>query len=55
MNARHLLGTDLIGDVLLERIDLFDKEVDIGLIAVSRTEAAAMCNQGMPYSKMTQR
>ena len=36
-------------------LDLFDQEVDVGLIAVSRTEAAALCYHGMPQARMTQR
>ncbi|MFC0251832.1 isoaspartyl peptidase/L-asparaginase [Massilia consociata] len=61
---RHLLARTVYGwiedgmpleQALQRGIDLFDKEVDIGLIAVTRTEAFALSNQGMPYSKMTQR
>lgn len=61
---RHLLARTVYGwiedgmalDAALKRgLDLFDKEVDVGLIAVSRTEAGALCYHGMPQSKMTQR
>lgn len=33
-------------------IDLFDKDIDVGLIAVSRTEAGALSNSGMPLAKL---
>ncbi len=61
---RHLLARTVYGwieggmplDQALRRgIDLFDKNVSVGLIAVTRDEAGAHSNQGMPYSKMTQR
>lgn len=61
---RHLLARTVYGwiedgmpleQALARGIDLFDKEVSVGLIAVTRTEAHAHSNQGMPYSKMTQR
>ncbi len=61
---RHLLARTVYGwiedgmplEAALRRgLDLFDKEVAIGLIAVSKTESAALCNQDMPHSKMTQR
>jgi L-asparaginase/beta-aspartyl-peptidase (threonine type) len=61
---RHLLARTVYGwiedgmplEAALKRgLDLFDKEVDVGLIAVSRTEAAALCYHGMPQAKMTQR
>ena len=62
--VRHLLARTVYGwiedgmaleQALKRGIDLFDKEVSVGLIAVTRTEAYAHSNQGMPYSKMTQR
>ncbi|KFI07728.1 isoaspartyl peptidase/L-asparaginase [Massilia sp. BSC265] len=61
---RHLLARTVYGwiehgmalDEALKRgVDLFDKNVEVGLIGVTRTEAASYDNQGMPYSKMTQR
>ena len=61
---RHLLARTVYGwiedgmpleQALKRGIDLFDKDVSVGLIAVTRTEAGAHANQGMPYSKMTQR
>ncbi len=62
--VRHLLARTVYGwleqgmalaDALERGVALFDKEVNIGLIGVTRSEAGACCNQGMPYSKMTQR
>ncbi|MCC2974466.1 isoaspartyl peptidase/L-asparaginase [Massilia sp. IC2-476] len=62
--VRHLLARTVYGwiehgmalDEALKRgVDLFPKEVAIGLIGVTRTEACAYDNQGMPYTKMTQR
>ena len=61
---RHLLARTVYGWIedgmplqkALERgLDLFDKEVNVGLIAVSRQEAGALCHHGMPQAKMTQR
>jgi len=62
--VRHLLAHTVYGWIAggmplqqaLERgIALFDKEIDVGLIAVSRTEAGAHSNRDMPTSRMTQR
>lgn len=62
--VRHLLARTVYGwlehgmalDEALKRgVDLFDKNVSVGLIGVTRSEAGAYDNQGMPYSKMTQR
>ncbi|RZA31022.1 MAG: L-asparaginase [Lysobacteraceae bacterium] len=62
--VRHLLARTVYGWIedgmplerALERgLGLFDKEVDVGLIAVSRTESAALCYHGMPQARMTQR
>lgn len=62
--VRHLLARTVYGwiehgmsleEALKRGVELFDKDVDVGLIGVTRTEAGAYCNQGMPYSKMTQR
>ena len=62
--VRHLLARTVYGwieqgmsleEALKRGVELFDKDVDVGLIGVTRTEAGAFCNQGMPYSKMTQR
>ena len=36
-------------------VALFDKDVDVGLIGVTRTEAGAHANKAMPHSRMTQR
>lgn len=61
---RHLLARTVYGwiedgiplEAALKRgLDLFDREVDVGLIAVSRTEAGALCYHGMPHARMTQR
>lgn len=62
--VRHLLARTVYGwiehgmsleEALKRGVELFDKDVDVGLIGVTRLEAGAYCNQGMPYSKMTQR
>lgn len=62
--VRHLLARTVYGwieqgmaleDALRRGVELFDKGVDVGLIGVTRLEAGACSNQGMPYSKMTQR
>jgi len=62
--VRHLLARTVYGwiehgmsleEALKRGVELFDKNVDVGLIGVTRTEAGAYDNQGMPYSKMTQR
>jgi L-asparaginase/beta-aspartyl-peptidase (threonine type) len=62
--VRHLLARTVYGwiehgmsleEALRRGVELFDKDVDIGLIGVTRTEAGAYCNKGMPHSKMTQR
>jgi L-asparaginase/beta-aspartyl-peptidase (threonine type) len=62
--VRHLLARTVYGwiehgmsldEALRRGVELFDKDVDVGLIGVTRTEASACCNKGMPHSKMTQR
>lgn len=62
--VRHLVARTVYGwiehgmalDEALKRgVALFDPDVAVGLVGVTRTEAAAYGNQGMPYSKMTQR
>ncbi|MDK6079343.1 isoaspartyl peptidase/L-asparaginase [Massilia varians] len=62
--VRHLLARTVYGwiehgmsleEALKRGVELFDKDVAVGLIGVTRLEAGAYCNQGMPYSKMTQR
>jgi L-asparaginase / beta-aspartyl-peptidase len=61
---RHLLARTVYGWIedgmalqqALERgLSLFAEEVNVGLIAVSRSEAGALCHHGMPFSNMTQR
>lgn len=61
---RHLLARTVYGwiedgmpleQALKRGLDLFDREIDVGLIAVSRTESAALCYHGMPQARMTQR
>lgn len=62
--VRHLLARSVYGwiadgmplELALQRgIDLFAPEIEVGLVAVSRTEAGARSNSDMPYSKMVQR
>ncbi|OON63131.1 L-asparaginase [Massilia sp. KIM] len=62
--VRHLLARTVYGwiaegaplDQALRRgIELFDPDVAVGLIAVSRREAGACSNRDMPQSRMTQR
>ncbi len=62
--VRHLLARTVYGwlehgmaleDALRRGVDLFDKDVDIGLIGVTKTEAGAHANKALPHSKMTQR
>ncbi len=62
--VRHLLARTVYGwiehgipleEALKRGVELFDKDVAVGLIGVTRTEAGAYCNQGLPFSKMTQR
>ena len=62
--VRHLLARTVYGwiedgmplDQALQRgVDLFAPGIDVGLIAVSRTESGACSNNDMPYSKMVQR
>ncbi|QOY92395.1 isoaspartyl peptidase/L-asparaginase [Massilia sp. UMI-21] len=62
--VRHLLARTVYGwieqgmaleDALRRGIGLFDEGVGVGLIGVTRHESAACSNQGMPYTKMTQR
>jgi L-asparaginase/beta-aspartyl-peptidase (threonine type) len=58
---RHLLARTVyqwiadgmpLRQALQRGVDLIDKDVDIGLIAVSRTEAASCSNKGMPQARM---
>jgi L-asparaginase/beta-aspartyl-peptidase (threonine type) len=62
--VRHLLARTVYGwiaegmalDQALRRgVALFDRDVAVGLIAVSRGEAGACSNRAMPQSRMTQR
>lgn len=62
--VRHLLARTVygwiedgmpLGQALERGLGLFDKDVAVGLIAVSRSESAALCHQGMPHARMTQR
>ena len=62
--VRHLLARTVYGwiehgmsleEALKRGIELFDKDVDVGLIGVTKTEACAFANQALPLSKMTQR
>lgn len=62
--VRHLLARTVYGwiedgvpleQALRRGLDLFDREVSVGLIAVSRTESSALCNHDMPQARMTQR
>jgi L-asparaginase/beta-aspartyl-peptidase (threonine type) len=59
--VRHLLAHRVYGwiedgmpleQALKRGIDLFDKDVSVGLIAVSRTEAGAWGNRDMPLAKL---
>jgi L-asparaginase/beta-aspartyl-peptidase (threonine type) len=59
--VRHLLAHRVyswiedgmpLEQALKRGIDLFDKDVPVGLIAVSRTEAGAWSNQPMPQAKI---
>jgi beta-aspartyl-peptidase (threonine type) len=59
--VRHLLARTVYGwiedgmaleQALKRGIDLFDPEVAVGLIAVSRTEAAVHANRDMPQAKI---
>jgi len=61
--VRHLLAHRVyswiedgmpLEQALKRGIDLFDKDVPVGLIAVSRTEAGAWSNQDMPQAKIVQ-
>lgn len=61
---RHLLARTVYGwlehgmtleEALRRGVELFDKDVDIGLIGVTKTEGAAYANKAMPHSRMTQR
>lgn len=62
--VRHLLARTVYGwiedgmplTLALQRgIDLFERDVPVGLIAVSATEAGACSNRDMPQARMTQR
>jgi L-asparaginase/beta-aspartyl-peptidase (threonine type) len=62
--VRHLLARTVYGwlehgmtleEALRRGVELFDKDVDIGLIGVTKTEACAVANKALPHSKMTQR
>jgi len=62
--VRHLLARTVYGwlehgmaleEALKRGIELFDKDVDVGLIGVTKTEACAFANKALPLSKMTQR
>jgi L-asparaginase/beta-aspartyl-peptidase (threonine type) len=44
-----------LAQALQRGIDLFDKNVPVGLIAVSRQEAGSCSNQDMPQARMTER
>jgi len=59
--VRHLLAHRVytwiedgmpLEQALRRGIELFDKEVDVGLIAVSRTEAGAFSNRDMPQAQI---
>lgn len=59
--VRHMLARTVYGwieagmplqQALQRGIDLFDKEVDIGLIAVTKTEAGSCSNKTMPTAKI---
>jgi L-asparaginase/beta-aspartyl-peptidase (threonine type) len=61
--VRHLLARTVYGwiedgmplELALQRgVDLFDPKVPVGLIAVTRTEAAAHSNQDMPHARIVQ-
>jgi L-asparaginase/beta-aspartyl-peptidase (threonine type) len=61
--VRHLLARTVYGwiedgmpleQALKRGVDLFDPAVAVGLIAVSRTEAAAHANRDMPQAKIIQ-
>ena len=62
--VRHLLAHTVYGwiaggmplqDALQRGIDLFDREITVGLVAVSRHEAGSCSNRDLPTSRMTQR
>ncbi|MEH6437400.1 isoaspartyl peptidase/L-asparaginase [Massilia sp. DD77] len=62
--VRHLLARTVydwiaagmpLAQALQRGIDLFDKDVAVGLIAVSRNDAGACSNRAMPQARMTQR
>lgn len=59
--VRHMLARTVYGwiesgmplqQALQRGIDLFDKDVDVGLIAVTKTEAGSCCNKDMPTAKI---
>lgn len=41
-------------EVLKRGVGLFDEDIEVGLIAVSRTEAGSWCNQEMPHARVEQ-
>jgi len=62
--VRHLLARTVYGwiadgiplaQALQRGVDLFDPSIAVGLIAVSRNDAAACSNSDMPHSRMVQR
>ena len=62
--VRHLLARTVyewiaggmpLQQALQRGIDLFDKDVVVGLIAVSRNDAGVCSNRDMPHARMTQR
>ncbi|WP_040786485.1 isoaspartyl peptidase/L-asparaginase [Massilia niastensis] len=62
--VRHLLARTVYGwiadgmplaQALQRGVDLFGPDIDVGLIAVSRSEAASCSNRDMPQARMMQR
>jgi L-asparaginase/beta-aspartyl-peptidase (threonine type) len=60
--VRHLLAHRVyswiedgmpLEQALQRGIGLFDKDISVGLIAVSRTEAGALSNSDMPLARLT--
>ncbi len=56
---RHMLAREVyqwiadgmpLGQALRRGVDLFDKDIDVGLIGVTRTEQGACSNRDMPHS-----
>jgi len=59
--VRHMLARTVYGwieagmplqQALRRGIDLFDQDIDVGLIAVTKTEAGACCNKDMPTARI---